>query len=230
MKIQKKLFTFIDSWPWAIILLAATAAIVAAFVALYSGPADPDRVAKLLITGLVFLSFAWMIGYRYDMRYLTISSWNRAYQTRQGTAIMPDLATYATIKNLHWYKDIDWGSDSTQQNPLYLKIADEIDNCCNFWNKTLANNGKLATLESAFSGATLSIVGQPFYINFIGKVMGTVIGQNIQVVFDGQKVQTEEQLIQLIRHECSHLCLTVLGIVETDEVQHPIMAKYHFGG
>jgi len=226
MKIQKKLFTFVDSWPWAIVLLAATAAIVAVFVALYSGPADPDRVAKLLITGLVFLSFAWMIGYRYDERYLAVSAWNRSYQTRQGTAIVPDLATYATIKSLRWYKDIDWGADSTQQNPLYLAIADEIDNCCNFWNKTLANNGKLATLESAFSGATLSIVGQPFSINFLGKVMGTVVGQNIQVVFDGQP---EEQLIQLIRHECSHLCLTVLGIPATNEAQHAIMKEYNFG-
>jgi hypothetical protein len=229
MKIQKKLFTLVDTWPWAIIVVIVAAVLVAAIHRYTSILPTADEWIKLSIFGLVALSLLSFVGARYDERYLAVSAWNRSYQTRQGTAIVPDLATYATIKSLRWYKDIDWGADSTQQNPLYLAIADEIDNCCNFWNKTLANNGKLATLESAFSGATLSIVGQPFSVNFLGKVMGTVIGQNIQVVFDGQKVQTEEQLIQLIRHECSHLCLTVLGIVETDEVQHPIMRQYNFG-
>lgn len=229
MKIQKKLFTLSDAWPWALILTLVTALTAVAIISIFKDITDPDRLAKALITILVALCFGWMIGYRYDERYLSLSAWNRAYQTRQGTAIMPDLATYAAIKNLRWYPDIQWGASSLDQNPLYLKIADEIDNCCNFWNKTLANNGKLASLESAFEGATLSIVSQPFSVTFLGKVMGTVVGQDIQVVFDGQKVVTEEELILLIRHECSHLCLTVLGIPETDEAQHPIMAQYNFG-
>jgi hypothetical protein len=226
MKIQKKLFTLVDTWPWAIIVVIVAAVLVAAIHRYTSILPTADEWIKLSIFGLVALSLLSFVGARYDERYLAVSAWNRSYQTRQGTAIVPDLATYATIKSLRWYKDIDWGADSTQQNPLYLAIADEIDNCCNFWNKTLANNGKLATLESAFSGATLSIVGQPFSINFLGKVMGTVVGQNIQVVFDGQP---EEQLIQLIRHECSHLCLTVLGIPATNEAQHAIMKEYNFG-
>jgi hypothetical protein len=225
MKIQKKLFTFSDAWPWALILALVTALTAVAISAIVKDKTDPDSFAKGLITVLVAVSFASMIAYRYDERYLAISKWNQAFQTNQGTAIAPDISSYSLFKSAGWYLPVQFGFSSQYENPVYLDIQNEIDNCIKFWSGYCKVSS--GTIYSAFSGATISIVSAPFVATFYSRLLvGSTQGNNIQVVYDGNVIKTKETFIGLVRHEVSHLCLGVCGV--PDDQQHSMMTASNF--
>jgi hypothetical protein len=222
MKIQKKLFTFSDTWPWAMIGLFAIFIMVAT---IYAKPLNMESLPYYLISGLVLGTVAFLTCYRYDELYLTFSNWNNAFQTSQGTAIVPDVASYSLLKNAGWYLPVQLCFTSQFGNPVYLDIQNEIDNCIKFWSGYCKVSS--STILSAFSGATISIVDAPFVATFYNRLLvGSTQGNDIQVVYDGNVIKTKETFIGLVRHEVSHLCLGVCGV--PDDQQHPTMTASNF--
>lgn len=190
MKVKKKLITFDDSWPW--ILFSGLACTILLLASLF-GVHDPGFYSKMAITAVACVLMVGAAIYRYILRWRSISVWNNAYQTFQGTAVIYERGIPALVAS--------------------GQIDMVIQDACVFWNKYRnPSDIQLARLQVAFKGATISVVSKPVEVNFIGKVMGLQDGQSIVVVYDGQKVSTDTQFLALIRHEVSHLCLTVIGI------------------
>jgi hypothetical protein len=222
VKVQKKLFSLVDSWPWLVITLLVALLNVAAFR--YNWHADwasgPVGV-QLGILALVSVIFLLLTTYHYHLREGFVFAWNNAFQAATGVAIMVDDA--ATILMLK--ADVINGSSDTS---LKEKIAIEIDKCVLYWSKwytTYSNTpGVIAVpsatceaaaasrMDNALVGQTILVVAKPPIVNFIGKVMGFSDGANIVVTFDGDRVASEAALLQLIRHEVSHVCLSAAGI------------------
>jgi len=222
---MKKLITFKDSWPWILILVLANAVTAAAFVYNWH---DPETHAKLYITGLVDLVFCYIIGYRYDLRWHFVTLWNRSYHTKTNVAIIP---TDFGVKALNTLCSVGYIPD------IYQAIDDKIDECVEYWADWNSRNqiypprdiqiakDRQEILDS-LNGATISISDQPITVKFIGKVMGYQEGQQIGVVFDGEKVKTLDQLLNLVAHEVSHLCLSALG--QLPEFHHKIFEQTKF--
>jgi hypothetical protein len=214
MPIQKKLFTLHDSWPWVLIAAIILGLSTAGLIHNWN---DKAAMPQLIFLGLVNLVFMSAIEYRYKLRYLFVDTWNKAFQTSQGIAVLPQagLSWSLSFKGIR----ID--------NVFYNKIDLEITKSADFWGNWFTTNrfltqetikekvtqvAAISKITAALSGCSLIIGTEPPTVNFIGKVMGYTDGINIVVTFDGDKVKTMGDLLQLIRHEVSHICLTSLGI------------------
>ena len=220
MKVQKKLFTIRDSWPWLLITLLVIGVNFAGFR--YNWHADwaigPVGV-QLGIMALVSVVFLLITTYHYHLRECFVFAWNNAFQTPTGVAIMvDDAATVLMIK-----AGVINGSTDTS---LKEKVAIEIDKCVLYWSNwyqtyrptpgtpfvVLDVWDAANKMDNALVGQTILVVAKPPIVNFIGKVMGFSDGANIVVTFDGDRVASEAALLQLIRHEVSHVCLSAAGI------------------
>lgn len=223
---MKKLFTIKDSWPWALILLFVS---IVTFFAIRAYDGTKDSLLKLILLGVVDLTFMAIIEYRYHLRYQFVYAWNSAYHTVTNVAILADQAGVKLIQN-NLYDRSTWQA-----------INDEINKCAKFWSDWydqeqqvcyIVKNLDLINFKiiKALDGATLSIVDAPFMVTFVGKVMGVQEGQNICVVYDGDRIKTLDQLLALCRHEVSHLCLSALGVDNgyAGTTHHEIFAKTNF--
>lgn len=209
---MKKLFTLKDSWPWALITLFSI--IITPLAIMHNW--NDQNIVKLCILIVVDFAFYSIIFWRYDLREQFINIWNKAYHTRTNVAIIANNVGFKLI-NAGLYQNSTWDT-----------ISNEIDKCVDYWanwdqNRISSPNiivvpggmglqTRKTKQNNVLYGATLNIVSNPPTVNFIGKVMGYEDGQNIVVTFDGDKVKTLEQLLALIRHEVSHICLSALGV------------------
>jgi hypothetical protein len=194
--VKKPVFTFVDSWPWTLIVAiiggAATKAV------LYANIHGYDRQG-FTVFGIVAAVFFSLIVLRYILRAIGIEAWNSAFQTRLGTAVFPG---------------------KVEEVP-YRKIDEVCDDAAFYWadwgvkNKGLTASAAKTLVANAFYGATIIVVDKLITVgnqSWSGKLLGVQDGQTIGVVFDGKIVVDETAFLQLVKHEVSHLCLTALGV------------------
>jgi hypothetical protein len=166
---------------------------VLSLLAGFFGERGAGFTAKIGIT--IFVSFVILAiaVYQYILRYRYTAAWNSAYQTAQGTAVIYEAGLEPVANN--------------------IDIERTISAACDYWNKYQnTSDAQYLRLTAAFSGATIYVSSKPFEVPFLGKVMGTQFKQGISVVLDRDRVKTAYEFLALVRHEVSHLCLTVLGI------------------
>lgn len=198
-KYTKSLFTFIDSWPWVLILLLVLAA---TGQALHYGLEHGIDKTGFAVLGIVDATFLFIIGLRYILRGVWVENWNNAYQTDVGMAVMP--------------------VSGVKLNVSYSDINNALIDAINFWDaKALAGEPYLPPttktkvandyLGHAFIGGTMTIDNKPIVAgsqSFYIKALGLTSGNNIAI--DNEK--GVETTLNLIRHEASHVCLSALGI------------------
>lgn len=208
---MKKLFTFKDSWPWVLILLFVS---IVTFFAFRANWNDPTTHTKLDILGVVDLVFLALIAYHYELRERFVKLWNGSYHTSTNTAIIiqgfgNNIKAFNALCNMGF------------PNEIYKAIDAKVTECIDYWakwNNSNASGGDVKVVIDrlkelkALNGATITVADEPINVNFIGKVMGYQEGQQLTVVFDGDRVKDLPQLLDLTAHEVSHLCLTALGV------------------
>lgn len=225
----KRLFTLKDSWIWVALLSFITAVTVKTIsynwdkvATSHTTVAPSDHTALTKVAILLMVSFIlWCLAvWRYIQREGLVSLWNRSYKTDQDVAIEITESAFLLMS----MKDLVKDNENINKAALYPKISCEIDKCNKYWTNWYLNRpnhkeihtdklGYSTDIDAALSGATLSITDKPFGAMYATKkLMGVQDGQNIVVVFDGKVVGTLDQLLALIRHEVSHLCLSALGI------------------
>jgi hypothetical protein len=194
--VKKPVFTFSDSWPWALLLAFIGGAVTKAILYAQTNGYDRQGFAVLAIVCAVFL-FCTLL--RYTLRAMGIEAWNSAFQTRLGTAVIPGKV----------------------EGVPYRGIDTVCDNAAFYWadwgvkNKGLTASAAKTLVADAFHGASISVVDHVIaYGNqsWSGKLLGVQDGQQIGVVYDKKIIIDEEQFLGLVRHEVSHLCLTALGV------------------
>ena len=198
-KYTKKLFTFIDSWPWVLVLVLVLGA---TGQALHYGLKHGIDETGFAVLGIVDATFLFLIGLRYILRGVWIENWNNAYQSDEGMAIMP----VAGVK----------------MNASYIDIDNALTAAIDFWDeKALAGASYLPStaktrvinddLGHAFIGGTMTIDNKPIVAgnaSFYIKALGLTLGNDIAI--DNEK--GAETTLSLVRHEASHVCLSALGI------------------
>ena len=194
--IKKPYVTFQDSWPWALILAFVFGVSTKAFLYANSHGFDKDG---FLVLGIVVVTFLVLIGFRYVLRVLAIEKWNDAYQTRLGTAVIPNDVVDVPFR----------------------KVDQTCDDVAFYWkdwgvkNKGLTSNSAQLLIATAFSGATISCYSKVIEKGnewWNGKFLGIDEGQNISVVYDKKIIVDDKDFLQLVKHEVSHLCLSALGV------------------
>ena len=208
--VKKSIITFQDSWPWALILAIIAGATTKAILYAHSHSFDETG---FLVLGITVAAFVLVILARYLLRGIQIEAWNHAFQTRMGTAVMPNDVVDVPFR----------------------KVDDTCDNAAFFWkdwavkNKNLTPSSAQALIVPAFSGATIACSSKVIVAgnqSWSGKFLGLQDGQNIYVVYDKSIIASDTDFLQLVKHEVSHLCLTALGVHPGDgPAQHEIYAQ-----
>jgi len=208
--VKKHIFTFIDSWPWVLLLAIVGGATTKAILYAQAHTFDETGFLVLGITTAVFVLLTLL---RYTLRGIQIEAWNHAFQTRMGTAVMPNDVVDVPFR----------------------KVDDTCDNAAFFWkdwavkNKNMTPSSAQALIVLAFSGATIACSSKVIVAgnqSWSGKFLGLQDGQNIYVVYDKKIIADDTDFLQLVRHEVSHLCLTALGVSPGDgPAQHEIFAQ-----
>jgi hypothetical protein len=209
--VKKSIITFTDSWPWALIVAIIGGAAVKAIT--YASVHGYDQQG-FLVFGIVAAVFLALIATRYVWRAIFIETWNNAFQTRLGTAVLPNDVVDVP------FRDID-------------QVCDDAAFFWKDWaikNLNLTANSAQALIASAFSGATIICSSKVIVYgnqSFSGKALGIQEGQNIYVVYDKKIVADKTTFLGLVKHEVSHLCLTALGVAPgfMGNSQHEIFAK-----
>src|ERR1017187_936043 len=88
--VKKKTLEFNDSWPWALLMTFVLGASVQAIR--YAEAHGFDKTG-FLVLGITVAVFVAITVLRYILRGIQIEAWNNAYQTKLGTAIMPNGVT-----------------------------------------------------------------------------------------------------------------------------------------
>jgi hypothetical protein len=195
--IKKPIVTFSDAWPWSLILALVGGATVEAI--LYAKLHNSFDEKGFFVLGLTVTAFVLLTAIRFTLRGIAIEKWNDAFQTRLGTAVIPNDVVDVPFR----------------------KVDQVCDDAAFYWkdwaikNKGLTANSAQSLIATAFSGATISCsstiidAGNPLWS---GKFLGLEDGQNISVVYDKKVIIADTAFLQLVKHETSHLCLTGLGI------------------
>jgi hypothetical protein len=205
--VKKSIFTFQDSWPWALIVALVVGGGIKAIAYAAQHGADP---AGFVVLGIMSAAFLLITASRYLFRALFIIKWNEAFHTRLGMAILPNEV----------------------QDVPYRKIDEVCDAATFYWAAWAVQNTKLTAfaakqlIATAFYEGTISVVPKPI-TNSWGKFLGLQDGKNISVVFDKEFVIDDASFLQLVKHEVSHLCLEALGIIPNGygDNHHEIFAK-----
>ena len=194
--IKKPMLTFSDAWPWAAVL-ALTGGVTTKAI-LYANAHGFDQ-AGFFVLGAVAVAIALITAMRFTLRFLAVTKWNEAFQTRLGTAVVPNGVVDVPFR----------------------KVDQTCDDAAFYWAEWATKNTKLtafaakALIVTAFSGATIEV--SPVVIeagnsSWSGKFLGLQEGQTIEVVFDKKIIVDDTAFLGLVKHEVSHLCLTALGI------------------
>ena len=195
--IKKPVFEISDAWPWILVLtLAGGATIKAVFYATSHNSFDEKG---FFVLGLTLAAFVLLTAIRFTFRGIAIEKWNNAFQTRLGTAVIPNDVVDVPFR----------------------KVDQVCDDAAFYWkdwaikSKGLTASSVQLLIATAFSGATISCsstiidAGNPLWS---GKFLGLEDGQNISVVCDNKVIVDDTAFLQLVKHEVSHLCLTGLGV------------------
>jgi hypothetical protein len=215
---KKTIVTFQDSWLWFLIL-AFIAAV--SFQALNYGIRHGLDKDGILALGIVDAVFLFIIGFRYIMRGIFIETWNNAYHTELGNAIIYSNGVVPNVTN--------------------AQIDSALLDAVNFWDaKALAGASYLPGtaktqvvnnyLGHAFDGGTIGITNKVIVVgnaSWTVKALGIVNDNDISIDNQGGADQT----LLLIRHEASHICLSALGIDPGSygNAHHEIFAKAGLG-
>lgn len=184
--IKKKLFTIKDSWPWALTLMLFVGGYS---IALVSG----NTIAGLAIVGGIVAVTVGIAVFRYMFRYYAISKWNNAYQTSTGIVVISNAGQVP-------YEKIDAACKETM---LYWSD----------WHG--GGEAPLNKIAEALAGCTIIVFpsllerSTPWWH---GKFVGLQEDKTISVVYDKKIVVDESALINLVKHEVSHRCLTAIGV------------------
>src|ERR1017187_1054210 len=209
--VKKPIMTFNDSWPWALLMTFVLGASVQAIR--YAEAHGFDKTG-FLVLGITVAVFVAITVLRYILRGIQIEAWNNAYQTKLGTAIMPNGVTGVSYANVEKVVDdaiVYWAAWAPANIGISIKSA-------------------TALMTTAFSGATIAISPKIIVAgnqSWSGKFLGIQEDQNIYVVYDKKIVADETTFLGLLRHEVSHLCLTALAVDPGvgGSNQHAIFAK-----
>jgi hypothetical protein len=198
--IKKSVFTISDSWPWLAVLAIVGTCLVKAIGYGASHGFDQTGMAVFIIAATVIVVAA---GVRMILRTVWILDWNEAFQTRLGMAIIPINEVrgvpYREIDSLlddvafYWR---DWATKQT--DPIYPEGG------------CLTVEAAKKLLAAGFDGGTLFVSPTPISTSY-GRVIGVTSGNEITVLYDSNVIIDDKALLELVRHEASHLCLTSLG-------------------
>jgi len=190
---KKRLITLKDSWPWA---LAAGLAVGGYIKAVLWSLSNTVNLEGLIVMGVVVAIVLGITVFRYVTRHFALSKWNDAYHTRTGVAVISKVGLVP-----------------------YKKIDDACEEALLYWASWGAQNGKgvvLSKLYDALYGCTILVY--PTLLErgkgtwWHGKFVGLQEDDTISVVYDKQIVINEDSLVNLVRHEVSHRCLTAIGV------------------
>ena len=209
--VKKNMLTFQDSWPWVLIVAIIVGVTTKAILYAQAHGFDQQGFLVLGITVAVFMA---LIATRYVWRAVAIKNWNNAFQTRLGTAAMPNDVVDVP------FRDID-------------QVCDDAAFFWKDWaikNLKLTANSAQVLIATAFSGATIICSSKVIEVGnqwFNGKFLGIQEGQTIYVVYDKKVVADKTTFLGLVKHEVSHLCLTALGVAPgfMGNNQHEIFAQ-----
>jgi hypothetical protein len=211
---KKHLFTFQDTWPWALMLALIVG--VSTQAILYARHHGFDQHG-FFVLGLVVACLVAIIVVRFLLMAIVIEKWNNAFKIRLGAAVFTNDILNIPLR----------GIDSV------------CDDAAFYWkewairNRGITSSNAQSLLASAFDGAT--IICRPQIIQrgtslWTGKFLGIQEGQNIYVVYDKKIVVDDDSFLRLVKHEVSHLCLTALGVDPGNfgNLHHEIFAQTQY--
>jgi hypothetical protein len=190
---MQKLFTFKDSWIWVLLNAFCIGAFVKAVV--YQIQHGIGIHTGVYVVGGVVLTILGITLYRYIARWWCLKKWCDAPHTVSNMAVMSDQGLeddYIALFNHIILTTVDFWS---------------------FWNGIVGSDtyeiNKRKILD-AMNGGTIFLVDQPIYRGnefWSGKFLGIQEGNVITIVN-----KDKDQMLQLLKHELSHLCLTAIGV------------------
>lgn len=227
MKIQKKLFTLRDAWPWALVLVIALALTCAAFGCNLTNLDSPTVVVQLAILCVVDITMVALTWYRFSLREEWVFRWNSAFQTSQNVAIIYD--TLDSLKTAGLVKP----EEDRYNASLFYQIDKAIDDCIAYWTKWAVANKKLMItnvggvafqMVDALRGGAVYLTAGPISVKYLGLVRGVQEGNSISCSYAGLNT---DQLLNLVRHEVSHLCLSSIGVNpgSAGEAHHQVFSE-----
>lgn len=212
IKLQK-LFTFRDSWPWALVLSIITLPCIKAIT--YNNGHLPTG-AWLSIIGAIVA--AWSItAWRFILRARWIDSIK--FYTERGIAVSGD----TTKVPITFSVDLD----------------NAVDEVVTFWNGKEVTPKVINRSDcyNALNGGTLTLSSTPIKLQSSGSIDGTApsftaklvrgfaFGSEMAIYIDPTSY---DQTIRVFKHEVGHVCLDTIGV--TDETySHQVMNDNKFG-
>jgi len=204
-----KLFTFSDSWPWA--LVAGIPTILAGLAYNYNYFTTTEGIpAAGQIALLSTLAAFWGVtALRYVLRNKFIKS--IVGYSADGTAVILSDASKAKVSTPTVLLDI---------------VTTQMRDTLSFWNKWAVKNGKSQQTVAIFNGCTLSIEDKPIQtIGWSQKLAGLEIGGTISVVWTTSSLQ---DIVPILRWETARHCLDAMGLDTTEAEQNAVMQAANF--
>jgi hypothetical protein len=206
----QKLITFKDSWIWFLLNAICLGAFTKAVLYQLAHVFNPG----IFVVGFVILCILGITVYRYVLRYLHIKKWQNAPHTDHNMAVFSD-------------KPLD--GDSVN---LFNSISTTVVDFWAFWAGITQPNTTYTEAETkilnALNGGTISLTSNPIYMGtpfWSGKFLGVQEGNCVTIVNNNK-----DQMLQLFKHELSHLALGAVGVDPGDFgiKHHEIFAQTNF--